>query len=266
MRTADIPSAIAALRDQLTAYAPRRGTPALVAITGASGAGKTAVLQRLRELVPALPALSFDSLGVPSDDEMILGWDDGRAWQKAMTCHWVQTAKQVYRTRPLVLLEGSFDPQYAVAACHATRMPLRVVVLDVAAATRRSRLCDRARAARQLRLHGERRRDRAARVLRLRHVGAHAVDLEHARVRCILRVPAEQPALVSGRQLEDLRRHAGERARLIGDQRAADHARELAGNRVERGQLDRQIAGGHGHRAELHIDVATRHHRLRIPP
>jgi len=143
MRTADIPSAIAALRDQLTAYAPRRGTPALVAITGASGAGKTAVLQRLRELVPALPALCFDSLGVPSDDEMILGWDDGRAWQKAMTWHWVQTAKQVYRTRPLVLLEGSFDPQYAVAACHANRMPLRVVVLDVDAATRRSRLSQR---------------------------------------------------------------------------------------------------------------------------
>lgn len=143
MATADIPSAIKALRDQLLAYPARRGTPALVAITGASGAGKTALAHRLRELVPALPALCFDSLGVPTTDEMTIGWDDGRAWQKAMTWHWVQTAKQVYRTRPLVLLEGSFDPQYAVAACHANRIALRVVALDVDPVTRQKRLATR---------------------------------------------------------------------------------------------------------------------------
>lgn len=143
MAPAGIPSAIAALRDQLTAHPPRRGTPSLLAVTGASGAGKTALADRLRALVPTLPALGFDSLGVPSDEEMTLGWDDGRAWQKAMTWHWVQTAKSVYRTRPLVLLEGSFDPQYAVAACHANRVPLRVVVLDVDPATRQSRLARR---------------------------------------------------------------------------------------------------------------------------
>ena len=143
MQTAAIPSAIAALRDQLTACAPRRATPSLVAITGASGAGKTALAHRIRTLIPTLPALCFDSLGVPTADEMIVGWDDGRAWQKAMTWHWVQTAKAVFRTRPLVLLEGSFDPQYAVAACHANRVPLRVVVLDVDASTRQARLASR---------------------------------------------------------------------------------------------------------------------------
>jgi hypothetical protein len=143
MPATDLPSAIAALRDQLTAYPARRGTPSLLAITGASGAGKTALAHRIRELVPPLPALCFDSLGVPSADEMILGWDDGRAWQKAMTWHWVQTTKQVYRTRPLVLLEGSFDPQYAVAACHANRIPLRVIVLDIDPSTRQARLAAR---------------------------------------------------------------------------------------------------------------------------
>lgn len=140
-----IPASWKALRELLAAAPPRRGTPALLAVTGASGAGKTATIEHLRARIEPrlLPTLAFDSLGVPSDAEMAVGWDDGRAWQKAMTWHWVQTAKQVYRTRPLVVLEGSFDPQYAIAACHANRVPLRVVVLDVDPATRRDRLARR---------------------------------------------------------------------------------------------------------------------------
>jgi thymidylate kinase len=140
-----IPAACKALRDQLMTVPVQRVTPGLVAITGASGAGKTTAIERLRSFIEPrlLPTLGFDSLGVPSEAEMTAGWDDGRAWQKAMTWHWVVTAKQVYRTRPLVMLEGSFDPQYAIAACHANRVPLRVVVLDVDPATSRDRLARR---------------------------------------------------------------------------------------------------------------------------
>jgi thymidylate kinase len=140
-----IPAACKALREQLAAAQLARGTPALLAITGASGAGKTAVVDRLRTLIEPrlLPTLAFDSLGVPPESEMSLGWDDPRGWQKAMTWHWVYTARHVYRTRPLVVLEGSFDPQYAIAACHANRVPLRVVVLDVDPATCRDRLARR---------------------------------------------------------------------------------------------------------------------------
>ena len=140
-----IPAACKALREQLAAAQLARGTPALLAITGASGAGKSAVVDRLRTLIEPrlLPTLAFDSLGVPPESEMSLGWDDPRGWQKAMTWHWVYTARHVYRTRPLVVLEGSFDPQYAIAACHANRVPLRVVVLDIDPATCRDRLTRR---------------------------------------------------------------------------------------------------------------------------
>jgi hypothetical protein len=141
-----IPAVCRALRDQLPAAPVQRVTPGLLAITGASGVGKTAAVGRLRTFIEPrlLPTLGFDSLGVPSDEEMDAGWDSGRAWQKAMTWYWVVTAKQVYRTRPLVILEGSFDPQYAIAACHANRVPLRVVVLDVDPTTSRQRLAQRA--------------------------------------------------------------------------------------------------------------------------
>jgi hypothetical protein len=133
------------LRKRVTALAGKRGTPALLCVTGASGAGKTAAIEALREKIEArvLPTLQFDSLGVPSEAEMLEAWESPRGWQKAMTWHWVQTAKNVYRTHPLVVLEGSFDPQYAIAACTANRIRFTVVLLHVDDTTRRQRLAKR---------------------------------------------------------------------------------------------------------------------------
>jgi hypothetical protein len=125
--------------------AGKPAAPALLCITGASGVGKTAVARALRERIEArvLPMLEFDSLGVPSDDEMCAAWDSPRGWQKAMTYHWVYTAKHVYRTHPLVVLEGSFDPQYAIAACSAHRLRFAVVLLHTADSVRSARLVER---------------------------------------------------------------------------------------------------------------------------
>ena len=127
------------------ALAGKPATPALLCITGASGAGKTAALCALREKIEArvLPTLAFDSLGVPSEGEMQSAWDSPRGWQKAMTYHWVYTAKHVYRTHPLVVLEGSFDPQYAIAACSAHRVRSIVVLLHTDDAVRSDRLSKR---------------------------------------------------------------------------------------------------------------------------
>jgi hypothetical protein len=136
---------IKALRDHLRLNAAFNGCPALLCITGASGAGKTTVLAAIREHIDArlLPMIGFDSLGVPSEDEMTRCWDAPRGWQKMMTYHWVYTARQIYRMRPLVILEGSFDPQYAIAACAAHRMKNRVVLLDADDKTRAARLAKR---------------------------------------------------------------------------------------------------------------------------
>ena len=133
------------LKQRVTALAGKRCTPALLAVTGASGSGKTTALEALRTKLDArlVGTLAFDSLGVPSEAEMIEGWESGRGWQKAMTWHWVQTAKNVFRTQPLVVLEGSFDPQYAIAACSANRMKVGVVALHVPDDVRRERLAKR---------------------------------------------------------------------------------------------------------------------------
>jgi len=143
-----------ALRDRLAAMRLRSAPPAMLCVTGASGAGKTAAAAAVREHIETrlLPILSFDSLGVPSPEEMQLGWETPRGWQKAMTWFWVRAAKTVHRTRPLVLLEGQFDPQYAVAACAANGLPRpQIAVLHADAAT----LCARVTARGQPALAGD---------------------------------------------------------------------------------------------------------------
>jgi hypothetical protein len=130
-----------ALRQTLTAHPPYAAPPALLAITGASGAGKTAAVAALHRCIEprVLPVL-----GVPSPEEMRVGWESPRAWQKAMTWFWVRAAKTVHRTRPLVVLEGSFDPQYAVAACAANGIArLQLAVLDADVAVLEKRLAAR---------------------------------------------------------------------------------------------------------------------------
>jgi len=133
------------LRDHLRLDAAFNGCPALLCITGASGAGKTTAVAAIREHIDhrLLPHIAFDSLGVPTEDEMSRCWDAPRGWQKMMTYHWVYTARQIFRMRPLVVLEGQFDPQYAIAACSANRVRNRVALLDVDDTTRAARLAQR---------------------------------------------------------------------------------------------------------------------------
>ncbi len=136
---------VTTLRARVLELAGKPTTPSVLCITGASGVGKTATLRALRERIDArvLPMLELDSLGVPSEAEMHAAWDSPRGWQKAMTYHWVYTAKHVFRTHPLVVIEGQFDPQYAIAACSAHRLRFAVVLLHTADAVRRDRLAMR---------------------------------------------------------------------------------------------------------------------------
>jgi broad-specificity NMP kinase len=133
------------LRERVMARAGKPATPALLCITGASGAGKTTAVAALRGHIDrrVLPTLELDMLGVPSVEEMHAAWESPRGWQKAMTWHWVHTARHVYRTHPLVVLEGNFDPQYAIAACSAHRVRSAVVLLHADDNVRTERLAQR---------------------------------------------------------------------------------------------------------------------------
>ena len=58
----------------------------LYLVTGASGAGKTACLSRLRELSPGVIWHDFDNVGVPADADKV--------WRQHTTEYWLQKVIQ----------------------------------------------------------------------------------------------------------------------------------------------------------------------------
>ena len=90
--------------------------PMIIFITGASGVGKTTLLNQFcQEKNNKMACFHFDSIGVPSEQEMLDLYGSGSEWQKAMTYHWVQKFKQ-YLDKDLILIEGQVNLTYIESA------------------------------------------------------------------------------------------------------------------------------------------------------
>jgi hypothetical protein len=119
----------------------------LVVLTGASGAGKTAIAKsveamRLRNHV----TLFFDSIGVPSPDEMRARYgiepQPGGGWQRAMTREWMKRIRSIIDTGNSVLFEGQMRISFITEALAAAQIGrVRVFLVDCDDRTRKERLC-----------------------------------------------------------------------------------------------------------------------------
>ena len=64
--------------------------PAILVLTGASGAGKTTIIRALEsKRLPGVGCYYFDSVGVPSPEEMVRDFGGGEQWQAATTEAWI---------------------------------------------------------------------------------------------------------------------------------------------------------------------------------
>ena len=103
---------------QASAVAIRESAPMIVFLTGASGVGKTTLVNQfcLKENRNfKIDCFHFDSIGVPSEQEMLAVYGSGSEWQKAMTYHWVQRFKQCL-DKDLILIEGQVNLTYIESA------------------------------------------------------------------------------------------------------------------------------------------------------
>jgi dephospho-CoA kinase len=87
-----------------------RQTPAIIFITGVSGAGKTALLKSIEKDLPAsMLCFYFDDIGIPATDEMVVAFGSASEWQKAMTLQWVKRLINDYKDKELLIIEGQVN-------------------------------------------------------------------------------------------------------------------------------------------------------------
>jgi adenylate kinase family enzyme len=113
-------------------------------VIGASGSGKTSAVHELETMnLTGLKTFVFDSIGVPSAQEMIEKWAGGEGWQRAMTIEWVKRMRGELANSD-VLLDGQTRPSFIAEACKINGVTSgKVILIDCSDRVRKARLLQR---------------------------------------------------------------------------------------------------------------------------
>ncbi len=114
----------------------------LLVVTGASGTGKTTMVRALAsEGVPGCRCHHFDSLGVPSSDQMTTTFGSPEHWQEAMTHEWITRLATDPEEGAIAILDGQVLPSVVADAFARNHVPHgRLLLLDCATEVRERRL------------------------------------------------------------------------------------------------------------------------------
>lgn len=105
---------------------------------GASGVGKTAAIRALAaQAIPGLSCHEFDSVGVPSVDDMVSRFGTGERWQEVTTHQWIDRLRA--DASPMAILEGQTRPSFIRPRLGHLRAG--IVLLDCEPQVRSQRLC-----------------------------------------------------------------------------------------------------------------------------
>jgi energy-coupling factor transporter ATP-binding protein EcfA2 len=116
--------------------------PAVLVVTGASGAGKSTLVRGLSGLeLPGVGCYEFDSIGVPSPEEMERVWGGGEQWQAAMADQWIERLLRNDDGVEVAVLDGQIRPSTLreVFAQRGVRLG-RIVLVDCGHDERNARL------------------------------------------------------------------------------------------------------------------------------
>lgn len=111
----------------------------LLILTGASGSGKTTIAKRCSELSPALSVQHFDSIAVPSVEQMIETHGSVEEWQRQKTLEWFEKLASCKAKR--ILFEGQSRIRFLQEAISENNIKAaRIILVDCADAIRSERL------------------------------------------------------------------------------------------------------------------------------
>lgn len=114
-------------------------------IIGASGAGKTTAVKDVEQSNPDdFQFYYFDTIGVPSREEMERDYGSMDEWQRINTTKWVTKAKEEFVDGKPTILDGQTKPSFIKEACSQNDVTsYKVILFDCTDTVRKKRLIDR---------------------------------------------------------------------------------------------------------------------------
>ena len=119
-------------------------TPAILVVTGASGSGKTAAVHTLdARALPGVRCYYFDTIGVPSREEMERDFGGGENWQALTTERWLERLAADPDRAEVYVLDGQTRPSFVSWAAGRIAVEIvHIVLLDCAPSVRNRRLIE----------------------------------------------------------------------------------------------------------------------------
>lgn len=111
-------------------------------IIGASGSGKTTTVKAIERMqLPDFTILYFDSIGVPSLEEMIKYYGGPEEWQKIKTAEWIGQIREKFLSSTNILFDGQTRPTFIEKGCISENIAsYKVILLDCSDEERKRRL------------------------------------------------------------------------------------------------------------------------------
>ena len=110
-------------------------------VIGAAGSGKTTALQHLQSTIPKQCVLiHFDSIGVPSFEEMKNEYGSIEQWQRNKTLEWVKKIEEDYLLTSNVIFDAQCRPAFISEACDLYNVDYEIILFDCSNEERAKRL------------------------------------------------------------------------------------------------------------------------------